>query len=170
MCRVLEDLLDWERLDNRSQCNLIHDLEARLANNNVDLISSLQEHITLSAKERSWSEWRHSEEIRRLGKDISGMRTSTNSEISFTDKVQQENCNLSGEVYRLQAQIKDLRASRPGMKSKMEHLPSEESTHCAACVKETAGVDIYLYGDNLSIFLVLMMMGIIETHQRCHYL
>ena len=167
---MLEELLDQERLDNHSQRNVIHDLEARLANNNADLISSLREHITLSAEEASWSEWRHSEEIRQLGKDISGMRTSIISEISFTDKVQQENRDLSGEVYRLQAQIKDLRASHPGMKSKMEHLPSEESTYCAACVKETAGVGIYLYGDNLSIFLVLMMMGIIETQQRCHYL
>ncbi len=87
---------------------MIHDLETRLANNNVILISSLQEHITFleeSAKEASWSEWGHSEEIRRLGEDISGMRNSINWEISFSDKVQEENCDLSDEVRRLQAQI-----------------------------------------------------------------
>ncbi len=81
---------------------MIHDLETRLANNNADLISSLQERITFleeSAKEASWSEWGHSEEICRLGKDISGMRNSINWEISFSDMVQQENCNLSHEAY-----------------------------------------------------------------------
>jgi hypothetical protein len=145
---------------------VIHDLEMRFANNNADLISSLQEHVTFleeSAEEASWSEWGHSEEIRRLGKDISRMRNSINWEISFSDKVQQENHNLSDEVYRLQAQINNLRASCPGMESKMKHPPSEELTFCAACVGKTAGVDVYLSDDNLSLFLVLTMMGVIET-------
>ncbi len=45
-----------------------------------------------------------------------------------------------------------MRASRPGMESKMEYLPSTESTSCAACVGETAGVDNYSSDDNLSLF------------------
>ena len=154
-CRALEESLDRERSNNCRQRFVIHNLETRLANNNANLISSLQEHITFleeSAEEASWSEWGHSEEIRGLGEDISEMRNSINWEISFSDKVQQENRNLSDEVYILQAQINDLRASCPGMESKMKHPPSEESTFCAACVGETAGVDIYLSNDNLSLF------------------
>ena len=73
----------------------------------------------------------------------------------------EENCRLSGEIYRLQAQINELRASRSGMESKMEYPPSEESTSCAGCVGETVGVDDYLYDNNLSLFLVLTTMGVI---------
>jgi hypothetical protein len=165
-CRALEESLDWEWSDNRSQWDVIHNLEARLANNNADLISELQEYITFleeSAEERSWTEWRHSEEICQLGEDISGMRNSINWERSRNEKVHQENCCLSGEVYRLQAQINDLWASHPGMGSKMEYPPSEESTSCAAGVGETAGVDNPSSDNNLSLFLVLMTMGVIET-------
>jgi hypothetical protein len=143
--------LNYDQLlsDYWSKHDEINDLEAWLANNNADLISELREHITFleeAAEEASWSEWRHSEEIRRLGKDISGMRNSINWEISFSDKVQQENPDLSGEAYRLQAQINDLRASSPGMESKMEYPPSKESTSCAVCVGETVGGGQLLMG------------------------
>ena len=154
-CRVLEELLDREWSDNQHQCNVIHDLEACLANNNTNLISELQEYITIleeSAKEASWSEWRHSEQIRRLGEDNSLMRNSINWERSHNDKVHQKNCHISGEIYRLQAQINDLRASRPGMGSKTEYPPSEESISCAADAEETAGVDNPLSDDNSSLF------------------
>ncbi len=57
-CRALEELLDQEWLDNRSQRFVTHDLETRLANNNANLISELREHITFLEE---WSEWRHSD-------------------------------------------------------------------------------------------------------------
>ena len=70
--------MNQERSDYRMQRLVIHYLETWIANNNADLISSLREHITFleeSAEEASWSEWGHSEEIRRLGEDISGMQS-----------------------------------------------------------------------------------------------
>jgi hypothetical protein len=56
-----------------------------------------------------------------------------------------------------------MRASRPGMESKMEYPLSMESMSCAACVGETAGVDNYSSDDNLSLYLVMTTMGVIET-------
>ena len=55
--------------DYSSQRDVIDDLKAQLANNNADLISELQENITSleeAAEEASWTDWRQSEEIRRL--------------------------------------------------------------------------------------------------------
>jgi len=75
-CRVLGESrdrlsLDYDRLysDYWSQRDVIDDLKARLANNNADLISELQKNITSleeAAEEASWTDWRQSEEIRRL--------------------------------------------------------------------------------------------------------
>ncbi len=45
-----------------------------------------------------------------------------------------------------------MRASCPGMESKMKFPLSMESMSCAACVGETAGVDNYSSDDNLSLF------------------
>jgi hypothetical protein len=48
---------------------VIDDLKAQLANNNADLISEFQENITSleeATEEASWTDWRQSEEIRRL--------------------------------------------------------------------------------------------------------
>jgi hypothetical protein len=63
--------LDYDRLysDYWSQLDVIDDLQARLANNNADLISELQENISSleeAADEAFWTDWRQSEEIRRL--------------------------------------------------------------------------------------------------------
>ena len=82
----------------------------------------------------SWTDWRQSEEIRRLegivdSKNISRMEESFDWERSRNCKLREENCHLSGEVGRLQFQINDMRASRPA-----------------------AGVDNYLSDDNLSLF------------------
>jgi len=80
------------------------------------------------------------------------MWNSINWERSRNDEVHQENCCISGEVYRVQAQINDLRASHPGTGSKMKYPPSEESTSFAAGVGETAGVEDPLSDNNLSLF------------------
>jgi hypothetical protein len=80
------------------------------------------------------------------------MEESIDLEIYRNCKLREENCHLSGEVGRLQFQINDMRASHPGMESKMEYPLSTESMSCAACVGETAGVDNYLSDDNLSLF------------------
>ena len=63
-----------------------------------------------------------------------------------------ENCLLYDEVGRLQSQINNMWAGRPGMESKMEYPPFKESTSSAACLGETAGGDKYLSDDNLSLF------------------
>ena len=127
-CRALEESrdrlsLDYDRLysDYCSQRNVIDDLQARLANNNADLISQLNENITSleeAADEASWTDWRQSEEIRRLegivdSKNISRMEESIDWERSRNRKFREENYRLSGEVFRLQFQINDMRASRP---------------------------------------------------------
>ncbi len=146
--RVLEESwdqlsLDYDRLysDYWSQRNVIKDLQARLANNNADLISELQEMITSleeASEEASWTDWRQSIEIRRLegivdSENISRMDESIDWERSRNCKLREENCHLSSEVGRLQYQINDMRASPP--------------------VGETAtGVDDYLSDDNLSLF------------------
>jgi hypothetical protein len=55
--------------DYSSQRDVIDDLKAQLANNNADLISEFQENITSleeATEEASWTDWRQSEEIRRL--------------------------------------------------------------------------------------------------------
>jgi len=156
---------------------VIGDLEACLANNDADLISELQENITSleeAAEEASRTEWSQRGEIRRLegiadSKNISRMEESIDWERPHNYMLREENCHLSGEVDRLQAQIIDLRASRPGMESKMEYPPSMESTSFAACVGGTAGVvDDYLSNDHF--FLVLTTMGVIETRRQCHHL
>ena len=171
-CRALEESQDRLYSDYWSQRDVINDLQARLANNNADLFSELQEMITSleeAAEEASWTDWRQSEEIRRLegivvdSENISRMEESIDWERSRNCKLREENCRLSGEVGRLQFQINDMRACRPGMESKMEYPLSMESMSCAACVGETAGVDNYSSNDNLSFFLVLTMMGVIET-------
>ena len=92
---------------------MINDLKARLANNNANLISELQENITSleeAAKEASWTDWRQSEEIRQLEGIVDCQNISRMEE-------REENCPLSGEVGRLQFQINNMRASRPGMES-----------------------------------------------------
>ena len=119
---------------------MIDNLQARLANNNADLISELQENITSleeAAKEVSWTDWSQRDEILRLegivdSKNISRMEESIDWERSHNFMLCEENCRLSGEVGRLQAQIKDMRASPP--------------------VGETVGVDDYSSDDNLSLF------------------
>ena len=135
-CRALEESLDRERLDNQHQCNVIDDPEACLANNKADLISELQENNTTleeAAKEASWTEWSQRDEIQRLegivdSKNISRMEESIDWERSRNYILRKENCHLSGEVGRLQAQINNLWASRPGMESKIEYPPSNELT------------------------------------------
>jgi hypothetical protein len=119
------------------------------------MIASLEE----AAEEVSWTDWSQRDEIRRLegiidSKIISRMEESIDWERSHNcTMLREENCHLSSEVGRLQAQINDsMRASRPGMESKMEYPPCKESTYCAACVGITAGVDDYLSDDNLSLF------------------
>jgi hypothetical protein len=135
--------LDYDRLysDYWSQRDVIKDLQARLANNNANLISELQEMITSleeASEEASWTDWRQSIEIRRLegivdSDNISRMDESIDWERSRNCKLREENCHLSSEVGRLQYQINDMRASPP--------------------VGETAtGVDDYLSDDNLSLF------------------
>ena len=140
-CRALEESRDWLYLDYWSQRDVIDDLKARLANNNANLISELQEMITSleeASEEASWTDWRQSIEIRRLegivdSDNISRMDESIDWERSRNCKLREENCHLSSEVGRLQYQINDMRASPP--------------------VGETAtGVDDYLSDDNLSLF------------------
>ena len=130
--------------------DVIDDLKAQLPNYNADLISELQENITSleeAAEEASWTYLSQSNEIRRLegivdSENISRMEESIDWERSRNCKLCKENCHLSGEVGRLPFQIKDMRAKG-----------------------ETAGVDDYLYDENLSLFprVVLMMVGVIET-------
>ena len=148
---------------------MINDLKARLANNNANLISELQENITSleeAAKEASWTYWSQRNEIRRLegivdSQIISRMEESIDWERKHNCMLCKENCRLHGEVGRLQFQINNMQSYHPGMESKMEYPPSEESTSCAGCVGETVGVDDYLYDNNLSLFLVLTTMGVI---------
>jgi len=100
---------------------VIDNLQARLANNNADLISELQENITSleeAAEEVSWTDWRQSEEIRRLkgigdSESIARMVESIDWERSRNCKLRKENCHLPGEVGRLQFQINDMLVSRP---------------------------------------------------------
>ncbi len=97
------------------------------------------------------------EEIRRLegivdSENISRMEESIDWERSRNCKLRKENCRLSGEVGRLQFQINNMRASHPGMESKMKYPLSTESMSCAACVGETVGVDNYSSDDNLFWF------------------
>ena len=104
---------------------MINDLKARLANNNANLISELQENITSleeAAKEASWTYWSQRNEIRRLegivdSQIISRMEESIDWERSRNCMLREENCHPSGEVGRLQFQINNMRASRPGMES-----------------------------------------------------
>jgi hypothetical protein len=127
-CRALEESrdqlsLDYDRLYSNywSQRDVINDLQARLANNNADLISELQENITSleeAAKEVSWTDWSQRDEILRLegivdSKNISRMEKSIDWERSRNFMLCEENCRLSGEVGRLQAQINNMRASPP---------------------------------------------------------
>jgi len=178
MCRALEESrdrlsldFDWLYSDYLSQRDMIDDLQAWLANKNAELISELQENITSleeAAEEASWTDWRQSEEIRRLegivdSKNISRMEEPIDWERSRNCKLCEENCHLSGEVGRLQFQINDMRASHPGTKSKMKYPLAMESMSCAACVGETAGVDNYSSDDSLSLFSSSDDMGVIET-------
>ena len=135
-CRALEESrdrlsldYDWLYSDYWSQRDVIDDLQAPLANNNANLTSELQENITSleeAAEEASWSDWRQSEEIRQLegivldSENISRMEESIDWERSRNCMLRKENCSLSGVVGRLQFQINDMRASHPGMESKME--------------------------------------------------
>jgi hypothetical protein len=120
-CRALEDSRDRLYLDYWSQRDVIDNLQARLANNNADLISELQENITSleeAAKEVSWTDWSQRDEILRLegivdSKNISRMEKSIDWERSRNFMLCEENCRLSGEVGRLQAQINNMRASPP---------------------------------------------------------
>jgi hypothetical protein len=95
-------------------------------------------HLVRAAKEVSWTDWSQRDEILRLegivdSKNISRMEKSIDWERSRNFMLCEENCRLSGEVGRLQAQINNMRASPP--------------------VGETAtGVDDYLSDDNLSLF------------------
>jgi len=119
-CRALEESQDRLSLvidDLKAQ---IDDLKAQLANNNADLISYLRETTSLdeAAEVASWTDWRQSEEIRRLegivdSENISRMEESIDWERSRNCKLCEENCHLSGEVGRLQFQINNMRASRP---------------------------------------------------------
>ena len=115
---------------------MIHDLKARLANNNVDFNSELQEYITFleeAAEEASWTIWRQSEEFRQLEKIVDcpiSCETSRNCKLRFENcRLSAENWRLSDEVGTLQFQINDMRASCPA-----------------------AGVNNYLTDDNLSLF------------------
>ncbi len=101
-CRALEESrdrlsLDYDRLysDYWSQRDVIYDLQVRLANNNADFISELQENITSleeAAEEASWTDWRQSEEIRRL----EGIVNSKN--ISRMDRRQQRRAFVALDV------------------------------------------------------------------------
>jgi hypothetical protein len=165
-CRALEESrdrlsldYDWLYSDYWSQLDVIDDLQAWLASNNADLISELQENITSleeAAEEASWTNRRQSEEIRQLEGIVDCpilCETSHNCKLRFENcRLSGENCRLSGEVGRLQFQINNIRASRPGMESKMEYPLSMESMSCSACVGETAGVDNYKTDNNKSLF------------------
>ena len=104
---------------------MIDDLKAQLANNNADLISEFQENITSLeevAEEASWTYWSQRNKVRRLegivdSKNISRMEESIDWERSRNYMLRKVNCCISGEVGRLQFQINDMRASRPGMES-----------------------------------------------------
>ncbi len=127
-CRALEEYWDWLYLDYWSQIDVIDNLKAWLANNNADLISELQEMITSleeAVEVASWTDCSQRDKIRRLegivdSKNISRMEESIDWERSRNCMLRKENCSLSGVVGRLQFQINDMRASHPGMESKME--------------------------------------------------
>ena len=58
---------------------MINDLKARLANNNANLISELQENITSleeAAEEASWTDWSQRDEIRWLEGIVYSMNIS----------------------------------------------------------------------------------------------
>ena len=114
---------------------MIDDLQARLANNNADLISELQENITSleeAAEEVSWTDWRQSEEIRRLegivdSENISRMEESIDWERSHSCKLHKENCSLSGEVGRLQFQINNMRVDNYLSDDNFSFFPSSDN-------------------------------------------
>ena len=105
-CRALEESRDRLYLDYWSQLDVIDDLQARLAKNNADLISKLQENFTSlkeAAEEAYWTDWSQRDEIRRLegivdSKNISRMEESIDWERSHNFMLHEENCRLSGEV------------------------------------------------------------------------
>jgi len=147
-------------LDDWSQRDVIDNLEAQLANNNSDLISEIQENIISledAAEEASWTEFRRLEGIVDR-KNISRMEESIDWKRSCNYMLHEENCYLSGTLYRLQAQITTLRASRPGMESKMEYR------HLVLLVWEKQqGWTTTRLMTICHFFLVLMTMGVIET-------
>ena len=98
-CRALEESRDRLYLDYWSQLDVIDDLQARLAKNNADLISKLQENFTSlkeAAEEAYWTDWSQRDEIRRLegivdSKNISRMEESIDWERSRNFMLCEEN-------------------------------------------------------------------------------
>ena len=139
----------------------IKNLEARLANNQAELISELRDTITTmeeAVNAASWTELRQNREIRRLeemvdSKNILEIEESLAQLRKRNFLLSTENCNLYDEVDKLLSQINEMRSCRPGMESKMDyHPPFKDMTSCAACSGETAGEENYLSDDNWSLF------------------
>jgi hypothetical protein len=98
--RSLQESLDQAWLENQRQCNIIHDLEHCLANNDANLISQLQDYI--DSLEES-TEVGLCDEIRWLEgtvnrKNISSISNPLNWERSCNYSLMKENCHLYDEI------------------------------------------------------------------------
>ncbi len=159
--RELEKTRDDPYLIIQRQHDRIKDLEARLANNQAELISKLRDTITTleeAVDAASWIETRQNQEIRCLeemvdSKNISEMEESLAWFRERNFVLREENLHLSFKCGELQYQINNIQACHPGMESKMDYPPSKEKTSCAPCWGwETAGGENYLSNNNLSLF------------------
>ncbi len=101
--KELETLRDRLYADIERQRNRIEDLEARLANNQAELISELRDTITTLEEDvevASWNEGRYIEDIHRLeemvdSKNISRLEESLDWERSRNRILRDEICDVS---------------------------------------------------------------------------
>ena len=115
MNRSLEKQLDQLESDKLHLRTLIEDLKDRLANNNADLISRLQEYTDFleeSAEEASWMVAGLQDKICQLkGKvdleNITKLSTALDGERSCNNCLSTENSGLYDEIYRLHAAINE---------------------------------------------------------------
>lgn len=124
----------------QSQHYQIEDLEARLANNQVELIYELQNTITTlegAVDEAAWTEW----EIQLLKERVDSKEESLN-------QLRGNNYGLHDKICRLNRE-----ACLPGKESEVDYPLTKEKISGAPCSGwETAEGENYLSDDNLSLF------------------
>jgi chromosome segregation ATPase len=115
----------------QSQHYQIEDLEARLANNQAELISELQNTITTleeAVDEAAWTEESLFNEIQLLKERVDSKEESLNQLRENNYGLYDENCRLNSEVGRLRYQINNTQACCPGMDIDMDIRLSKEAT------------------------------------------